>query len=48
MAFHDIRFPANLSFGSMGGPERLTEIVTLTNGFEERNTPCLLYTSRCV
>jgi len=39
MAFHDIRFPANLSFGSIGGPERRTEIVTLANGFEERNTP---------
>ena len=39
MTFHDIRFPANLSFGSVGGPERRTEIVTLTNGFEERNTP---------
>lgn len=39
MAFHDIRFPANLSFGSVGGPERRTEIVTLSNGFEERNTP---------
>lgn len=39
MAFHEIRFPANLSFGSVGGPERRTEIVTLTNGFEERNTP---------
>lgn len=39
MAFHDIRFPANLSFGSTGGPERRTEIVTLVNGFEERNTP---------
>lgn len=39
MAFHDIRFPANLSFGSLGGPERQTEIVTLANGFEERNTP---------
>lgn len=37
--FHDIRFPANLSFGSIGGPERRTEIVTLANGFEERNTP---------
>lgn len=37
--FHEIRFPANLSFGSVGGPERRTEIVTLTNGFEERNTP---------
>lgn len=39
MAFHDIRFPANLSFGSVGGPERRTEVVTLANGFEERNTP---------
>lgn len=39
MGFHDIRFPANLSFGSVGGPERRTEIVTLANGFEERNTP---------
>lgn len=39
MAFHDIRFPANLSFGSVGGPERRTEIVTLTNGHEERRTP---------
>ena len=39
MAFHEIRFPASLSFGSLGGPERRTEIVTLANGFEERNTP---------
>lgn len=39
MAFHDIRFPTNLSFGSIGGPERRVEIVTLANGFEERNAP---------
>lgn len=39
MGFHEIRFPANLSFGSVGGPERRTEIVTLSNGHEERNTP---------
>lgn len=39
MNFHDIRFPASLSFGSVGGPERRTEIVTLANGFEERNSP---------
>ena len=39
MSFHEIRFPANLSFGSTGGPERRTDIVTLANGFEERNTP---------
>jgi uncharacterized protein (TIGR02217 family) len=39
MAFHEVRFPASLSFGSLGGPERRTEIVTLANGFEERNAP---------
>ncbi|TGD63953.1 TIGR02217 family protein [Tabrizicola sp. WMC-M-20] len=39
MSFHEIRFPANLSFGSVGGPERRTDVVTLVNGFEERNTP---------
>ena len=39
MNFHEIRFPANLSFGSVGGPERRTEVVTLANGYEERNTP---------
>lgn len=39
MAFHEIRFPANLSLGSVGGPERRTEVVTLANGFEERNMP---------
>lgn len=39
MGFHEVRFPANLSFGSVGGPERRTEVVALTNGFEERNTP---------
>ncbi|MGV6803712.1 MAG: phage distal tail protein, Rcc01695 family [Ruegeria sp.] len=39
MNFHEVRFPASLSFGSVGGPERRTDIVTLSNGFEERNTP---------
>jgi uncharacterized protein (TIGR02217 family) len=39
MAFHVVRFPVSLSFGSSGGPERRTEIVTLSNGWEERNTP---------
>lgn len=38
-SFHDIQFPARLSLGSVGGPERLTEVVTLANGHEERNTP---------
>ena len=39
MAFHEVRFPTSLSFGALGGPERRTEIVTLANGFEERNSP---------
>ncbi len=37
--FHEVRFPAPLSMGSTGGPQRRTEIVTLANGFEERNSP---------
>ncbi len=39
MNFHEVRFPASLSFGSVGGPERRTDVVTLANGFEERNSP---------
>lgn len=39
MNFHDVRFPPSLSFGSVGGPFRRTDVVTLANGFEERNTP---------
>ena len=39
MGFHEVRFPTSLSFGSAGGPQRRTEVVTLANGFEERNTP---------
>lgn len=39
MNFHEVRFPVSLSFGSVGGPERRTEIVTLSNGAEERTTP---------
>lgn len=39
MAFHEIRFPAALSFGATGGPERRTEVVTLASGHEERNSP---------
>jgi len=39
MDFHEVRFPTSVSFGSSGGPERRTDIVTLNNGFEERNSP---------
>jgi uncharacterized protein (TIGR02217 family) len=39
MGFHDVRFPLPVAFGSSGGPERRTEVVTLGSGREERNTP---------
>lgn len=39
MQFHEVRFPVALSFGSVGGPERRTDIVSISNGFEERNSP---------
>lgn len=39
MNFHEEQFPANLSFGALGGPQRRVDVVTLANGYEERNTP---------
>ena len=39
MSFHEVRFPAAISFGSSGGVERRTEITELVSGFEERNSP---------
>jgi len=38
MAFHDVRFPAGVSRGARGGPERRTEIVVLGSSHEERNS----------
>lgn len=37
MAFHEIRFPENISRGARGGPERRTQVVELASGDEERN-----------
>ncbi len=37
MAFHEIRFPTQISRGATGGPERRTDVVVLGSGFEERN-----------
>ncbi len=39
MAFHEVRLPARLAFGSTGGVERRTEVVTLGSGHERRSTP---------
>ncbi len=38
MAFHEVRFPLDISKGADGGPERRTDIVALGSGAEERNT----------
>ena len=37
MAFHEIRFPDNISRGARGGPEWRTQIAELASGDEERN-----------
>lgn len=39
MSFHEVRLPARLAFGSTGGVERRTEVVTLGSGFERRSSP---------
>lgn len=37
MAFHEVRFPTDISRGAVGGPERRTDVVVLGSGHEERN-----------
>ncbi len=37
MGFHHIRFPLDIALGARGGPVRLTDVVTLSSGKEERN-----------
>ena len=37
MAFVEIQFPPDISYGSSGGPEYTTDIVTSQNGYEQRN-----------
>ena len=39
MAFHEVRLPSRMAFGSTGGVERRTEIVTLASLHERRSTP---------
>ncbi len=38
MAFHAVRFPLDIALGARGGPERATDVVTLSSGREERNS----------
>lgn len=37
VAFHETQFPARISYGAKGGPRRLTQVVSLKSGYEERN-----------
>ncbi len=39
MVFSEQRLPHRLAFGSTGGVERRTDVVTLASGFEARTTP---------
>jgi uncharacterized protein (TIGR02217 family) len=36
--FHEVRFPTGIARGARGGPERLTQVVTLASGREVRNS----------
>lgn len=35
--FDEVRFPDTISKGSAGGPERMTDVVVMGSGYEERN-----------
>lgn len=37
MSFQEIQFPSDIAFGSNGGPEFFTSIVSTYGGFEQRN-----------
>jgi len=37
MAFHEVRFPTDISYGSSGGPGFSTDIVITHSGYEQRN-----------
>lgn len=37
MAFAEVRFPVDISYGSTGGPEYSTDIVMMQSGHEQRN-----------
>jgi uncharacterized protein (TIGR02217 family) len=35
--FHEVQFPADISYGASGGPEYSTDVVTVGSGYEQRN-----------
>lgn len=38
MAFAEIRFPEDIAYGSVGGPEYSTDVVVMHSGHEQRNS----------
>ena len=37
MSFHEVQFPSDIAFGSSGGPEFFTSIISSYGGHEQRN-----------
>jgi uncharacterized protein (TIGR02217 family) len=37
MAFLEVQFPTDISFGSLGGPEYQTDVIVIGSGYEKRN-----------
>ena len=37
MAFDEVQLPLRVAYGSSGGPQFLTEVVTIEGGYERRN-----------
>ena len=37
VAFHEVQFPPDISYGVTGGPEYSTDIVVTSSGYEQRN-----------
>jgi len=37
MAFIEVRFPTDIAYGSVGGPQYFTDIVITQSGYEQRN-----------
>lgn len=35
--FHEVRLPDDISYGASGGPQFMTNVVTLASGYEQRN-----------
>ena len=46
MSFAETRFPADISYGSAGGPEFSTDIIVTHSGHEQRNSNWIMARAR--